>query len=212
MDRRITLVLVIILVVLGGYSWFNFMRECAQPTTPMTPMPTPLAFLSVPQDKVTTVQVRDVKNNKVTQITRSGDKWNMEQPVQGEAYQPNVDDFLFELANVTAERKIDNPSDLASFGLNPPAYEVKVTQQDGQTLAVELGTQNPDKTFFYAQKNGDASVYLVSLPVGEAIQNFVNMPPFTPTPSPTAGASPTALATEPATPHASPTAAATPTP
>ncbi|HZQ08781.1 MAG TPA: DUF4340 domain-containing protein [Anaerolineae bacterium] len=212
MDRRITLILVVILVLLGGYIWFNFMREGAAPTPPETPEPTPLAFLSVPEDKVTNVQVRDVKNNKVTQISRNGDKWNMEQPAQGEAYQQNVDDFLFELANITAERKIDNPSDLAGFGLNPPAYELKVTQQDGQSWTVQLGTQNPDKSYYYALKNGDSSVYLVNTSVGEAIENFVNAPPFTPTPSPTVGESPTPSTTEPPTPSAVPSSAATPTP
>ncbi len=200
MDRRITIGVVVLFALLGGYIWYTFLRQDAPPVTPQTPEPTAILFLNFEFDKAQTLQVRDVKNNQTTRVVRDGDKWKMEQPAQGEAFLSRVDDLVFNLARVTATRKLNPQADLAQFGLNPAQYETIVTLQDGTTFTILLGNENPEGSAFYASKNGDAGVYLIDTSVGETIREFVTMPPYTPTPTATPGPTETPAAAPNATP------------
>ncbi len=183
MDRRITLAFVAILILLGGYIWYAFLRADAPPQTPVTPAPTPISFLQLKTDQVNAIQVRDVKTNQTTRVVRDGDKWKMEQPAQGEAFFSRVGSFVALFNRVNADRKIETPGDLAAFGLNPPQYELRLEMQDGSALTIQLGDQNPDGNYFYARKNDDAAVYLINSSLGEKIKEFVTLPPYIPTPT-----------------------------
>ncbi len=196
MDRRITIAVVVVLALLGGYIWYTFLREGAPPVAPTTPEPTEILFLTVPQDKVQAVQVTDVKNSKITRVVRDGENWKMEQPAQGDAYLVRVQDLVFALTRISAERKLAPQSDLTPFGLNPPQYAVEISLNDASTINLLLGSENPEGNAYYALKNGDSALYLIDSSIGDTITKFVNEPPYTPTPSPT----PEATATPQATP------------
>jgi hypothetical protein len=193
MNRRITIGLLVVLAALGGYIWYMFGRPDAPPVTPVTPQPTPIAFLNFNDSQATALQVQDVKTKQLTRVVRDGAGWKMEQPAQGPANAPPVENLLFDLAHLNADRKIESPGDLAEYGLNPPAYEITLTLQDGSTRAFQMGNQNPDKNFWYVMQSGDAAVYLIRSTVGDDIQSFITQPPYTPTPLPTDTVTPTPL-------------------
>lgn len=182
MDRRITLALVAILVLLGGYIWYTFLRADAQPLTPATPQPTSILFLQLDEGKIQSIQVRDVKSNQTTRVVREGDQWKMEAPAQGPADQGPVRTMVFDLARVEVDRKLAAPGDLAGYGLNPPKYQMDVELQDGTRVTVLLGAQNPDGDYAYVMKNGDSAVYLMDSSLSDQIQEFVTTPPYTPAP------------------------------
>lgn len=192
MDRRITLVFAAILVVLGGYIWYTFLRADAPPLNPVTPAPTRVVVLEFPFNEAQALEVREVETNVVTRVVRTADGWQMEQPAQGEAYIPRVERLVFELSRVTAERSFA-AADLTPYGLNPPAYQAHVTLQDGSVVTLDVGNENPDGNYAYARKPGDASIYLADFSVLDNLQEFVQEPPFQPTPTPTldAAATPT---------------------
>lgn len=209
MDRRITIGVVVVLLLLSGYVWYTFLRADAPPTTPTgTPAPTAILFSQVDQSKVQAIEVKDLKNNVVTQLTRSGDTWTMNQPKQGGSDTDRIDQLLLQLAHTTATRKLDAPGDLTQFGLNPPLYQAKLTYQDGSALTINLGTKNTDSSAFYAVKDGDTAVYLIEAAVGTGIQQFVTTPPYTPTPTETPAATEPPAETE--TPASAPVATPTP--
>ncbi len=202
MDRRITIALVAVLLVLGGYIWYTFLREDAPPLTPPTPVPTTIPFVEFSDDQVTTVEIRDVKQERVTRVTRAGDVWKMEQPAQGDADPARVSALVYQLAQIVPERQINPSGDLAGYGLNPAAYQVNLTLADGSKINFEVGGQNPGETYYYARKVNETPLYLISSPIVNEIKEFVEMPPYTPTPSPSP--SPTGAAT-PVTLSATPT-------
>lgn len=191
MDRRITIALLVVLAVLGGYIWYTFLREDAPPIEPVTPAPTPIAVLEFDDSQATALQVRDVKNNQTTRVVREGDAWKMEQPAQGGAFAPPIERLLFALAALKADRKIASPTDLAGYGLNPPAHQVQVTMPGGAMFTLTLGNQNPDGNYYYAMKDSDAAVYLINSSIGDDIREFVTAPPYTPPPPPMPEATPT---------------------
>jgi hypothetical protein len=214
MDRRITLAFIAILLILGGYIWYTFLRSDAPPLTPATPAPTAILFLSLDPNKVQAVEVRDVKNNEGTRVVRDGANWKMEQPKQGEADATRIDDLLFAFGSLEANRKLAAPGDLVGYGLNPPQYQLNLSLQDGSALTIQIGNENPDGAHLYAMKNGDASVYLIDSSHRKQIEEFVTLPPYTPTPSPTPAPSetPEPALTPSSTPPISETPEPTPTP
>jgi hypothetical protein len=179
---------VVVLALLGGYIWYTFLREGAPPVAPTTPEPTEILFFTVAQDKVQAIQVTDVKNSKITRVVRDGENWKMEQPASGEAYFTRVDDLVFALTRISAERKLAPQTDLTPFGLNPPQYALELTLDDASKISILLGNENPEGNAYYALKNGDSALYLVDSSIGDNIKKFVNEPPYTPTPSPTPNA------------------------
>ncbi len=191
MDRRITIALVVILALLAGYIWYTFLRADAPPLVPETPEPTAIPFLSLPSDQVQAIQVLDTQTKQTTRVVRDGEEWKMEQPAQGQANRVRVERVLFELSRITAERKLTPTGDLAVYGLNPAAYQVRTELKDGSTVTFQLGGENPDKDYFYALKNGDAAVYLIDASIANDLVEFATLPPFTPTPEPTESPSPT---------------------
>jgi hypothetical protein len=211
MDRRVTVVVVILFLALGGYVWWTFLRADAPPVAAVTPEPTPIPFLNLTPDDVTAVEIRDVKANQVVRVARSGEEWQMESPKQGPADSNRVSSLLFQLASIDATRELQDVTDLAQYGLNPPLHELRVTLEDGSTQVVQLGEENPDQTSVYATKPGATSVFLIRASTGEAVAEFVTTPPFTPTPTATAEPTGTPAPTTP-TPGGTgtPTASATP--
>lgn len=213
MDRRVTIALVAILVVLGGYIYWTQLREGADTGAPITPQPTRVGVIQFDTDAVTRVEVKD-KNAKTTRVVKQGDTWTMETPAQGPANPSRVDGFLFQLSNLDASRSLPNPGDLASFSLATPSYTVTLALKDGTEYVIKLGDQNPDKSQYYALKGTDTTVYLIPSNVGEAIKDFVEMPPYTPTPTNTSQPTETPTVSETPTPGGTPepTGTGTPTP
>lgn len=213
MDRKVTLGLLVVLLVLGGYIWYNFWRADAPPVTPTTPEPTAILFVELIEDDVTALQVAGQPGQSVVHVTRAGDSWVMDQPLQGPADGSRVNELLFQISRITAERQLAPPSDLAAFGLKPPAAQVTVTLKDGKSSVLQLGRKNPDETSYYMLKSGDTNLYLVRAAVGDTILDLLKSPPYTPTPTATAGTPPasgTPGSAAPA-PSATPPRSATPT-
>lgn len=200
MDRRITIVLVVILLALGGYIWYTFVRADAPPVNPPTPQATAIPFATLAETDVTAIEVRDVKNNKATRVVRNGTAWKMEQPAQGEAFIDRVEEFLLDVTRISAPRTVNNPGELAAYGLNPPVYTVDLTLKDGTTTRFELGNPNPDKSYNYIRKANEPTIYLIDTTVADTIRGFVSEPPFTPTPEPTSTPTPPAGTAAPGTP------------
>lgn len=185
MDRRVTIALVAILALLGGYIWFTFLRPDAPPLTPVTPTPAAILFLDLDQTKIQSVQVQDLKTQATTRVVRAAEAWTMQAPAQGIALTGPINSLLFALSHVEANRKLDAPSDLTTYGLNPAQYQLDLTLQDGAPLTVLVGAENPGSEYSYVMKKGDPAVYLIDFALGDQIKEFVTKPPFTPTPAPT---------------------------
>lgn len=212
MDRRVTLALVVILALLGGYIWYTFLREGAPPVTAQTPVPTTLPVLSFQPDQVTGLEVDDLQNKTTIQLTHAGDKWTMQSPAQGDADETRIGTFLFDLSDVTAHKGFPNASNLKDYGLSPASYQVKVTLQSGSPLTIQIGAQNPDKNNYYALKSGDSTVYLIPSTVGDSVKEFSAQPPYTPTATETPGPTDTEGPSPTDTPEGTEAPTETPTP
>ena len=80
-------------------------------------------------------------------------QWKRTSPDEAELETTEVEDALFELSGVEIGEFVDEPADLASYGLAAPLLRVDVRAKTDSW--VELGQQAED---YYARRNADAAI------------------------------------------------------
>ena len=99
-----------------------------------------LAKVAMP-DKVTLE--RDTR--KVT-FSRIDGTWKMTEPVQADAEQTDLEEFLKGLSHLRADELVaDKPGDLKPYGLDKPAAHWRFLQGDKEVLDLLIGTVPPTK-------------------------------------------------------------------
>ncbi|MCL4459738.1 MAG: DUF4340 domain-containing protein [Chloroflexi bacterium] len=188
MSFKTTAILLVILLVLGGFVyWLEY-----RPGRPQEK-----AQLSVFNFKVEDVNSIEVEHNgRSTVVTKKEDRWQMLKPEQVEADKWRVEGVLTRLGSLTATRVLDNPGqDLATYGLSNPQAEAKVTLTGAKREILFIGDKNPEGTAYYANLPAGDKVYLIPSQIADDLIKMVDQPPKgtpTPTPAPTSAPSPTA--------------------
>ncbi len=208
MSYRSTAILLAVLVVLGGIV-YSVMRQPAPDQSGAASQSTPVVTFS-PQD-ATKIVVSSA--DKTTEIARTSGTWAIVRPEATPADAARVEGWIDQLGNLTAERVVDDVTDLGTYGLNQPRLNVEVDLAGGKTIRLAFGDKTPDGGAYYVRLPDDASkaksVYLISAPLGDDLNSALTKPPKaipTPTPLPTlvpATPAPTTSAT--ASPAPSPT-------
>jgi Domain of unknown function (DUF4340) len=219
MNRRNTIILVVIFVALAGYVYFIQSRNPAGSLASTTPSATPATVFDFLTDNAVKFQVSDLHKNQTVVVTRQGQDWHMQQPKDSAADPVRIGDALDSVAHLDATRVLTNTTDLSAYGLITPTIEVRVTMSDTTQSLLQIGDATLDKSDYYALKGGDKQVYLISSSTIDTLRNYLDDPPYPPTPTltplPTLTPSPTPTATHPstnATPAATSPPAATATP
>ncbi len=217
MNRRNTILLLAIFLALAGYTYYTQLRPDASKGTNAntTPSPTAIAVFNFLTDNVSTFQVTDLQKNQTVAVTRQGkDDWHMQQPKDSATDPFRVTRAVGSLAHLDATRVLTNATDLTAYGLITRTLEARVTLSDTTEYLLQVGNPNPDKSAYYALKGTDKQVYLISSTTIQDLQDFVNNPPYppTPTPAPLPTLPPTATLNGTTTPSGSETPGASPVP
>jgi hypothetical protein len=203
MKPRTTLIFVGIFVALLAYVYFGELRRPAPADTALTP--TPLPILIAPADQVVGLTVRG--SGKETRLTRpAGGEWKLEAPQPGPADNTRVNQLLDRLATLNPTRSLTDTTSLEDYGLAQPALEVTLTLADGSTQVLQVGSENPQQTAYYAQVQGRPGVHLIAALTAESAKQMLDTPPVPPTPTPTATATPPSTTTPTPEGTAAPTA------
>lgn len=95
-------------------------------------------------------------------LERSGDKWSLVDPKLGEAEGLKVRDFLWALRNLKFQQIVDEAGNAdASYGLDTPQVEVRLTKTDGTALPPLL-IGRTQKAQVYAKLRGAPPVYALA--------------------------------------------------
>jgi hypothetical protein len=97
-------------------------------------------------------------------LQREGDTWQMTQPVKSKADRGPAAGLVSSLALARIERTLEEkPSNLAEFGLDPPALTVVMKVKDRpQPVTLFLGNNSPTGSWVYAKMADSPAVLLVS--------------------------------------------------
>ena len=158
MSWKTLVVLLVLAVGLGGFlvvdnQWLAPKREKTESV----------------KGRLWTVEPKDVEALTITRkddtikLKRSGDGWEMLEPVKTRADGGVVNEVVTGLTTARVDREIDpNPPKLADFGLEPPAAQVAL-EVKGQAapLTLAVGGKNPTGVWVYAREGSKPAVVVI---------------------------------------------------
>jgi hypothetical protein len=202
MKFRTTFILLIVLAALGGYVlWSGRQKSDANATA---------GALAIPVLQLDPAGIRAVEvlgEGKQVRVERTVSGWQVNVPKPGPADAFRVTEVISGLAKLNATQTITpTGQNLAPYGLDKPAYEVRLEGSTPETL--RLGAKNPDGSATYMQRASAPTIYLVKDSLIDTVERWAGNPPAQPTPAPTAPPL-TVLPTAPVTPTSAVTATAT---
>jgi hypothetical protein len=205
-NYRTTAILLALLVVLAGVVYY-LQGQPSPGQAAATPMPSVVTF--TPSDATKMVIS---SGDKSTELALSGSNWNIVQPRPTPADNSRVQGWVDQIGALSADRVIDNATDLSTYGLAQPKLNVEVDLKGGKAVKLAFGDKTPDGADYYVQVPSDPaktkSVYLISAALGDDLASALTKPPQalpTPTALPTLVPAPTLNAPKPAaTPGARP--------
>lgn len=154
-----TIALVVVLAGLGAYIYFVDSKRPA--TTAVEGEAAREKFFTVEADKIN--EIRLTHKGQTTLLRKDATGWKMIEPITVDADPPEAIGLAQAISNLESVREvIDNPSDLAQFGLAEPATTVEFKAEGGASGSFKLGSKNPQQSEIYAVKGGDDTVVLVS--------------------------------------------------
>lgn len=214
MNRRTTLILVVVFAVLAVFAYYT-QQQNPNPLPPssFTPPATPATIFEFLSDNVASIEVRNLRTNQVTQVKRISGNWIMQLPANSPADTTTVNRVVGTLAHLSSSRVITSATDLSAFGLVTPTFQARLVMTDTTAYALNFGNQNPDKTGYYVNYPGDPRIFIVPVALYQDVADFVDKPPYPPTATPTLLPTFTPTVTPPGgIPTGTPAVTGTPTP
>lgn len=212
MKPRTTLIIAAIFALLAGYVYFFELNKTPEQLSQQlgTPTITPRPYvMQFDPAQVTTLEVADLRAPRQVRLTRDRANWQVTLPIEKGADNFQVESVLTTLANLQATRVLTNVTNLAPFGFVTPTLEVRIAMSDQKEYAITIGNKSPNNMAYYAVYTGDQSrVFLLDTPNVDKLKDWLDTPPYEPTPTPTF----TPTLTPTATPPIPETPAATETP
>jgi len=118
-------------------------------------------FFTVEADQIT--EVRLTHKGQTSLLRKEDSGWKMIEPVAVDADAPEAISLAQAIASLESVREVvDNPPDLAPFGLAEPATTVEFKADGGVSGSFTLGNKNPTQSEIYALKGGGKTVVLIS--------------------------------------------------
>lgn len=147
-----TIVVVILLVIIGGYAYYVSRQPNEQ-----TPKLNQISAGDIQQIELRS-RTRDII------IERDKEGWRFVKPIQGEADRTAADSMADAIAGLQITGTIsETPADLAPFGLQNPAVNVIVTTKDHRVLpAIMVGKDTPVGSSSYIKSEQKPGILLVA--------------------------------------------------
>jgi hypothetical protein len=177
MNSRPTAILVVLFCLLAGAVWFFELRTPA--TAKTDPGQSPVFDLKA--EDVTRVEVTD--QGKTAAVERTDDKWRLVQPSTDEGDSRRIDDTIGRIAKLTANRKLDDASDLAGYGLVDPSTRLEIKMKDGSSQELLIGSKTPDQSAYYVKRGDSPAVFVAP---SFSLSDAIRWPSDPPKPRPTA--------------------------
>jgi hypothetical protein len=187
---RSTIAVVVVFVFMAGGAW-------ALNATSPPPAPSD-ATVYVLDVKDTDVQGLNVRTNGGTVAFERADPFGWTFAESGsQADLSRVGSVVNRLAKLRSSARVtDNATDLAPYGLAPPAITADLRMKDGTVQRIIVGGKTVNDAAYYAMVEGRPQLHTINTLIVGDIEKLITDPPVpTPTPDPNVTATPTPAAT-----------------
>ena len=116
------------------------------------------------------IQVVDIENpveityssedGSSVSLVKEDDTWHLKDDTETALVQDTIENIADTVSDVQAERRIEDPDSLESYGLDSPAYTITVTGEDGTTETIYIG--DGADSDYYMTAGDKENVYTVS--------------------------------------------------
>lgn len=103
-------------------------------------------------------------------FTKADGSWQYDGDSAFPADQDAVEELAEQVGTLAAIRVIDDPEGLSSYGLDAPTLQAAVTDEDGQTATLLLGSVSDD--YCYAKLADSETVYTISTDLPERLEEL----------------------------------------
>jgi hypothetical protein len=184
MNRKTTLILVSVLILLGLYTYYYQASKNA-PSPAATPAANTAVWNNTTADQITALLITEKATNKQVAVSKDAqNQWQVTQPEAKLADAGQLATLTTSLATLTYMANITSTTDLSPFGLVNPAYVLEAKLSTGASLKAYIGDKIPTGNGYYLLRDGDKTPLAVP---DTSLQPFIDLlanPPYVPTPTP----------------------------
>jgi hypothetical protein len=180
-----TAALVSVFVVLAGAVWWFELRNpepAAKPAAGQAPV------FDLKADEVSRVEVVDAGRTVAVERNAEGG-WTLVEPPGDQADANRIESAVGQVAKLNANRKLEDATDLASYGLSSPASRLSIKMKDGSAQELLIGSKTPDQGSYYVKRADSPAIFVTPT---FALGDLVRWPTDPPRPRPTPPAPPAA--------------------
>jgi hypothetical protein len=164
MQFRNTLIVLILLVLVGGYIYFFQAGKPEEETKKL---------FDINADDITRLVLK--YPGQEIEIEKTDGAWKMVKPIKTDADSAAATTLTHEVASADVKRTVDeHPSDLKLFGLDKPAATVVVSTKDKTYPGVEVGKSAPIGYSVYIKTTDNPAVMLTSGGFGPGTKRTVS--------------------------------------
>ena len=149
--------IIILVLLLGAYFLLRYLNLDEEDTEEEDAAET---VFEIDADDISNIQI--VSGENTFDFSHGDDKWSYVEDDKFPLSESAILDKVSSLTSVSSMRTIEDPDNLADFGLENPEVTATVTDTDGNETELALGATNDAVSGCYMSMNGDTSkIYLV---------------------------------------------------
>lgn len=149
--------IVILLLLLGAYFLLRYLNLDEDNTEEEDTTET---VFEIDAEDISNIQI--VSGENTFDFSHGDDTWSYVQDANFPLSESSILDKVSSLTSISSSRTIENPEKLSDYGLEDPEVTATVTDTEGETTKLSLGTTNDAVSGCYMSLNDDTSkIYLV---------------------------------------------------
>lgn len=176
MNRRHTLLLIILLALAAGGLWVVETKPWTSPVTPVR-QKDPLRIFSMLLPRVVTIELEDHEGGQAVSVQRGKNQtWWLAEPEMRQLDTDKMISMVMTLTSLSAERVLTDAVAMESFGLDQPTLTLHIIGQDASQV-LDIGAVTPIGGAFYARRREFPEVYLIGAKTLEDLRRLVGWLP-----------------------------------
>jgi hypothetical protein len=151
----------------------------------VTPAPTQGFIFTEADGVVSGIEIKPAEGETVKIARDDKNAWTVVLPIAAEANQGAAEAAASQLTALLITRPLEDGKSPDVFGLDKPAYTIKVEYKGGKTHTLEIGDETPSSDGYYVRVD-QKKIMITDVSGIEALLQLKAAPPYLNTPTPTA--------------------------